>query len=54
MTDGCSDSQKDSDGDGVPDDVDNCPGTPSGESVDDGWMFGFTKKTVTGMEYQMM
>jgi hypothetical protein len=35
MTDGCSDSQKDSDGDGVPDDVDNCPGTPSGESVDE-------------------
>ena len=31
---GCSDSQKDSDGDGVSDDADLCPDTPAGESVD--------------------
>ena len=32
--DGCSDSQKDTDGDGVTDDVDQCPSTPTGEIVD--------------------
>ena len=31
---GCSDSQKDSDGDGVTDDLDECPDTPSGLTVD--------------------
>ena len=31
---GCSDSQKDTDGDGVTDDIDQCPNTPSGETVD--------------------
>ena len=31
---GCSDSQKDTDGDGVTDDIDQCP-TPSGQSVDE-------------------
>ena len=31
---GCSDSQKDTDGDGVNDDVDQCPDTPNGEIVD--------------------
>ena len=30
---GCSDSQKDSDGDGVSDADDECPDTPSGEDV---------------------
>ena len=30
---GCSDSQKDSDGDGVIDDIDECPNTANGESV---------------------
>ena len=31
---GCSNSQKDSDGDGVTDDNDLCPDTPAGEAVD--------------------
>ena len=31
---GCSDSQKDTDADGVTDDVDTCPDTPTGETVD--------------------
>ncbi|UMB62257.1 DUF1566 domain-containing protein [Lutibacter sp. A80] len=31
---GCSNSQKDTDGDGVMDNVDTCPNTPSGEAVD--------------------
>ena len=31
---GCSDSQKDTDGDGVTDDLDQCPNTPTGETVD--------------------
>ena len=31
---GCSDTQKDSDGDGVTDDIDQCADTPSGASVD--------------------
>ena len=30
---GCSDSQKDTDSDGVNDDIDLCPETPTGESV---------------------
>ena len=33
-SDGCSDSQKDTDGDGVTDDIDTCPNTPSGVTVD--------------------
>jgi hypothetical protein len=31
---GCSDSQKDADNDGVTDDIDQCPMTPAGEAVD--------------------
>ena len=31
---GCSASQRDSDGDGVKDNVDKCPNTPAGEKVD--------------------
>ena len=31
---GCADSQKDSDGDGITDDIDTCPETPQGEAVD--------------------
>ena len=31
---GCSNSQKDTDGDGVTDDMDQCPDTPNGEAVD--------------------
>ena len=31
---GCADSQKDTDNDGVTDDIDQCPDTPSGVSVD--------------------
>ena len=31
---GCSADQRDSDGDGVTDDLDLCPGTPAGEAVD--------------------
>ena len=36
---GCSDSQKDSDNDGITDDKDNCPNTPNGEPVDDNGCF---------------
>ena len=32
---GCSASQKDTDGDGVKDNIDQCPETPEGESVDE-------------------
>ena len=31
---GCAQSQKDDDGDGVANDVDECSNTPAGESVD--------------------
>jgi len=32
---GCSDSQKDTDGDGIADDLDNCPNSPEGGYVDE-------------------
>ena len=35
MSSGCSDSQKDTDGDGVTDDVDTCEDTPEGATVDE-------------------
>ncbi len=34
-TDGCSDAQKDTDEDGVTDDLDECAGTPTGSNVDE-------------------
>ena len=35
MRSGCSDSQKDTDGDGVSDDLDTCADTPEGTTVDE-------------------
>ena len=32
---GCSNSQKDTDGDGLTDDIDVCPDTPEGEAVNE-------------------
>ena len=41
---GCSDSQKDDDGDGVSNDADQCPNTPVGAAVDaNGALLGLSK-----------